>query len=204
MVPGSLLRRLIRGRPIVVVSGLPRSGTSMAMKMLHAGGVPVLPDGLRAPDASNPNGYLELERVKSLDKPGHTAWLAGARGKAVKVISFLLTHLPDSYDYQVVFMQRALDEVIASQNQMLESRGADPGAPDDRTRALYTEHLAQVERFLAHRPCFSTLVLRYDDTLKAPREQAARLNAFLGGKLDVEKMAAVTEPALHRHRTPHP
>ena len=92
------VRRARYGRPIVVVSGLPRSGTSMAMKMLHAGGLEVVTDGIRAADESNPKGYYELEAVKGLDKKVDTAWLKDARGKAVKIISFLLTWLPEHHD----------------------------------------------------------------------------------------------------------
>ncbi|MCC7180904.1 MAG: sulfotransferase domain-containing protein [Acidobacteria bacterium] len=196
----SFWRRLRRGPPIVVVSGLPRSGTSMAMAMLEAGGLPIVTDGVRAADASNPKGYYEYERVKDLDKPGDHAWLVGARGKAVKIISFLLTHLPESYDYQVIFMQRDLDEVLASQNKMLESRGEASGADDARMRALYEEHLAQVGRFLRNRSCFSTLTVSYAQVVEDPRAEAARINAFLGGRLDVEGMAAVADRSLYRNR----
>jgi len=184
----------------VVVSGLPRSGTSMAMKMIEAGGLPVVTDGLRHADASNPNGYYEFERVKDLDQAGDTSWLADARGKAVKIISFLITYLPEAYDYRVVFMQRDLSEVIASQNRMLDARGAARGAEDERTRALYTTHLEQVDRFLANRACFSTLRVDYADTVASPSAQAARLNAFLGGHLDEAKMTAVADTALYRNR----
>ena len=200
MTPASLLRRLRRGRPIVVVSGLPRSGTSMAMKMLEAGGLPIVTDGLRRADASNPNGYYEFERVKEFDKQGDTAWLADARGKAVKIISFLLTYLPESYDYRVIFMRRDLGEVVASQNELLDARGEARGAGDDRTRALYEEHLAQVARFLGQRRCFATLTVDYAEAVEEPRAQASRINAFLGGGLDVERMAAVAQPHLYRHR----
>jgi hypothetical protein len=200
----SFLRRLRRGRPIVVVSGLPRSGTSMAMAMLEAGGLTVMTDGLRRADTSNPKGYYELERVKALDKAGDHAWLAEARGQAVKIISFLLTYLPESYDYQVIFMRRDLDEIVASQNAMLEARGEARGAEDDRVKALYVDHLAQVERFLTRRSCFSTLSLDYASVLAQPREQAARIQHFLGGSLDVAKMAAVTDSALYRNRRPPP
>lgn len=115
-------RRLRYGTPIIIVSGLPRSGTSMMMSVLQAGGVPLLTDGVRAPDAGNPRGYFEFEAVKELDKHGDPAWLPSARGKAVKIISFLLTRLPENYDYRVIFMQRDLDEVIASQNTLLAAR----------------------------------------------------------------------------------
>ena len=157
----SFLRRLRRGHPIVIVSGLPRSGTSMAMRMLEVGGLPVVTDGVREADPSNPGGYYELERVKELDKGGDSSWLRQARGKGVKIISLLLTYLPESYDYQVIFMRRDLDEILASQNKMLEARGEERGAEDARLKALYVEHLAQVERFLARRSCFSTLMLQY-------------------------------------------
>jgi hypothetical protein len=196
----SFFRRLRRGAPIIVVSGLPRSGTSMAMRMLDVGGVPVLSDGLRQADASNPNGYYEFERVKELDKGGEAAWLADARGKAVKIISFLLTYLPESYDYQVIFMRRDLDEIVASQNTMLESRGEAGGADDARLKALYVEHLEQVERFLSRRACFSTLMLDYGKVLAAPSEGAARISEFLGGRMAVETMAGVADRALYRNR----
>src|ERR1700682_4057584 len=112
-------RRLRFGPPVVVISGLPRSGTSMVMKMLESGGLEVMTDGLRVADASNPNGYYEVERVKRLNSDDDRSWLAQSRGKAIKIISFLLTYLPDSNDYHVIFMHRSLDEVIKSQNAML-------------------------------------------------------------------------------------
>ena len=196
----SFLRRLRRGKPIIVVSGLPRSGTSMAMRMLEAGGLPLVTDGLRSADASNPNGYYEFEPVKDLDKPGDHAWLRGARGKGVKIISLLLTHLPESFDYQVVFMQRDLDEIIGSQDKMLAARGEAQGAEGDRMRALYSEHLARVDRFLSQRSCFATLRVPYAGVLANPAAEAARLNEFLGGQLDVTRMAAVAEPKLYRNR----
>lgn len=194
------LRRLRYGKPIVVVSGLPRSGTSMAMKMLDAGGMPTLTDGLRTADVSNPKGYYEFEPVKELERNGNPAWLPEARGKAVKIISFLLTWLPERYDYRVVFMQRDLGEAIVSQNTMLAHRGESAGADDERTRQAYREHLEQVFRFMANRRCFSTLVVNYRDVLEQPKAQAVRINEFLGNALDVERMAAVADPALYRSR----
>ncbi len=198
----SALRRFRYGRPIVVVSGLPRSGTSMAMKMLHAGGLDVMTDGLRAADESNPKGYFELEAVKELDKNGNTAWLKDARGKAVKIISFLLTWLPEEHDYRVIFMQRDLGEVLASQNKMLVQRAETPGTPteDERMRQQYQNHLAKIHRFLAARSCFSVLRVDYRSALERPREEAQRINDFIGGGLDVSRMAEVGDPALYRNR----
>jgi len=197
-----LVRRLRYGAPIVVVSGLPRSGTSMAMKMLDAGGVPIVTDGIRTADESNPKGYYEFERVKELDKKdGDTAWLADARGKAVKIISFLLTYLPDTYDYQVVFMHRDIDEVLASQNKMLVARGESGGSADDgKMRDVYRQHLDKVERFLRHRACFTSLPMKYKDVVEHPSAEARRLNEFLGGRLNVEQMAAVADRELYRNR----
>lgn len=172
----------------------------MAMKMLEAGGLPIVTDGLRSADDANPKGYFEFEPVKGLDKGGDTAWLADSRGKGVKIISFLLTHLPESYDYRVVFMRRDLGEVVASQNQMLDSRGEERGAADDRTAELYARHLEQVERFLRQRACFSVLMVDYAAVVADPAGQAARLQQFVGGSLDVARMAAVAEPALYRNR----
>ncbi len=124
-------------QPIMVVSGLPRSGTSMMMKMLTAGGILPLTDKLRVADRDNPEGYYEFERVKQLDK-GDTAWLPEAQGKAVKVISFLLPHLPPQYAYQIVFVRRHMSEILASQRKMLVHRGEDPNnMNDDQMAAVF-------------------------------------------------------------------
>ncbi len=195
----SWLRRLYRGRPIVVVSGLPRSGTSMAMKMLDAGGMPIVTDGVRGADISNPNGYYEFEPVKDLER-GDAAWLGDARGKAVKIVSPLLTYLPESFDYQVIFMRRPLAEIVASQHAMLDARGSERGSDESRSAELYAGHLAQVERFLQRRRCFSTVMVEYAQVLAEPRAQAERIQAFLGRPLDTARMAAVADPALHRNR----
>ena len=198
---GHLVRRLRYGKAIVVVSGLPRSGTSMAMKMLEAGGMPILADGIRTADVSNPKGYYEFEPVKELDKGGDVAWLATARGKAVKIISFLLTWLPENYDYRVIFMERDLREVLASQNAMLADRGQAADSADDvQMRRVYEDHLQKIARFMANRSSFSTLTVAYRDVVEHPREAAVRIDGFLGGTLDVHRMAAIADPALYRNR----
>lgn len=200
-----LARRIRFGSPIVVVSGLPRSGTSMTMKMLEAGGIPVLIDGIRTADHSNPKGYYEFEPVKELDKGGRLAWLPEARGKAVKIISFLLTYLPETYDYRVVFMERDLDEVIASQDKMLISRGEEPnGDGGEEMMKAYATHLKKVDRFLASRRCFATLRLPYRAVVERPSEEARRIGEFLGGRLDVARMAQVADRELYRNRKTAP
>jgi hypothetical protein len=195
-------RRLRYGAPIVVVSGLPRSGTSMAMKMLQAGGLPLLTDAARPADVGNPDGYFEFEPVKKLDKSGDLTWLGTARGQGVKVISWLVTWLPENYDYRVIFMQRDLDEVIASQSEMLLRRGEPHGIEDpDSMRQIYGRHLVQVRRFLEQRNCFMTLTVDYAEALEHPSAEAKRIAEFLHRPLDVDRMAAAIDRRLYRNRS---
>ncbi len=188
------------GETIIVVSGLPRSGTSMTMKMLAEGGLALLTDGVRAADESNPEGYYEFEKVKQLDKAADLSWLSQAQGKAVKIISFLLPHLPDTLNYRVLFMHRDLHEVIASQNRMLVKRGEPTGADDDRMLTLFDDHLKKVKQVIAARPCFDVIDIDYRDVLDQPSQQATRMSEFLGGGLDVECMAAAVDQRLYRNR----
>ena len=198
---GKLARRWRYGRPIVVVSGLPRSGTSMMMRMLEAGGVVPLQDGVRAADDSNPKGYFEFEPVKELDKDGDLSWLPTAHGKAVKIISFLLTWLPEDHNYAVIFMQRHPDEIIASQHAMLAGRGEAVAEGDAaRSREVFRDHLAQVERFMAGRACFRVLSVPYHEVIAAPEAAAARVAAFLARPLDTAAMARSVERQLYRNR----
>lgn len=173
----------------------------MMMRMLAAGGVEVLTDGVRAPDVANPRGYYELERVKDLATTRDLPWLAGARGKAVKIVSSLLKYLPAHHNYRVVFMNRDLHEIVASQDKMLAQRGEGAGTPDEAALvALNEQHLKQVKALLAHDTCFETLEVRYTDVLTAPLDQARRVRSFLRRRLDVEAMAAVADPSLYRSR----
>jgi hypothetical protein len=186
---------------IVIVSGLPRSGTSMMMKMLEATGIEPLTDHQRQADEDNPKGYYEFERVKKL-KDGDTAWLPLVGNKAVKVISALLQHLPPEYEYRVIFMQRELSEVLASQRRMLENRGEDPDAVSDEQMAqLFVRHLQQVNVWLAAQPNIQRLDVDYNQLLRDPFPLLAQVNTLLGGDLDVEKMAAIIDPNLYRQRS---
>ena len=193
-------RRLRYGQPIVVVSGLPRSGTSMVMKMLEAGGLPVLTDGLRTADEDNPRGYYEVERVKNLATERDTGWLTEARGKGIKVISYLLKSLPSRFNYKVVFIRREMEEVLASQRKMLARRGETEATPPDRMHALFENDLWRASYQLKRRPEFETIELHYSAVLARPLEEARRLAAFLGGGLDAEAMAAAVDPQLYRNR----
>jgi hypothetical protein len=185
---------------VTIVSGLPRSGTSMMMKLLEAGGLPPLTDNLRTADEDNPKGYYEFERVKQLPK-GDVAWLPEAQGKVVKVIAALLPHLPSGYEYRVVFMQRAMPEVLASQKQMLIRRSEDPNKiPDDVIAKLFEKHLKQVNDWVSQQPNVERLDVNYNEMLKKPQPFIDQINAFLNNQLDAAKMATVVDPSLHRQR----
>lgn len=190
-----------KSESIVVVSGLPRSGTSMMMKTLEAGGLETFIDNIRVADDDNPKGYYELERVKQLDK-GDTEWLPEAQGKVVKVISALLKHLPSDHQYKVVFMHRNMDEILASQKKMLINRGEDPNkASDEELTELFKKHKASVANWLHTQPNVDVLDIHYSQFLADPQQDVQRINAFLGGQLNVEKMAEVADPQLYRNRS---
>ncbi|MCL4858796.1 MAG: sulfotransferase domain-containing protein [Caldilineaceae bacterium] len=187
------------GASVVIVSGLPRSGTSMMMKMLEAGGLPVLVDHVRTADADNPQGYYEYELVKQLDKGNH-AWLAQAQGKGVKVISALLPHLPGAYHYKVIFMQREMAEVLASQQKMLERRG-ETDVVDDRVMAqMFEEHLAQVRGWLQNQPNIELLDVHYNQLVADPHPAVRLINGFFDQTLIEAQMLAAIDPALYRNR----
>lgn len=197
----SLYYRLRYGRPLVLVSGLPRSGTSMLMQMLEKGGMPIVTDRIRTPDEDNPKGYHEFERIKELDKTADKSWLRAYRGQVIKTISFLLQDLPLDLNYQVVFMRRDIEEVLRSQNKMLERSGTkDPLVPDDKMRRNYEFHLKKVYYRLEHTPNFQVLYVDYPAVVADPAAEARRINAFLGGHLDVGAMAGAVESGLYRNR----
>ncbi len=186
---------------ITVVSGLPRSGTSMMMSMLDAGGLPSLTDNLRTADEDNPKGYYEFEQVKQIEH--EWTWLVDARGKAVKIISELLMRLPADapYRFKVIFMQRHMAEILASQRQMLIRRGEPADAVSDaQLTLLFTKHLKRFGVWVERQPNVEILYVSYNAMLENPREYAEQVNRFLGGGLDVEKMIAAVDKALYRQR----
>ncbi len=186
-------------QPITIVSGLPRSGTSMMMKMLQAGGMPLLTDQVRRADEDNPKGYYEFERVKQIEHD--QAWLPDAQGKAIKVISALLTRLPATYTYKVVFMRRDMQEILDSQKQMLIRRGepADK-VSDENMAAAFEKHLKTIQHWLAQQRNIDVLYVSYNTVLKAPLQCASEIGAFLDAGLDASKMAQAVDRALYRQR----
>jgi len=202
-----MLKKLF-GRPpapvqkeIVVVSGLPRSGTSMMMKMLEQGGLQVVTDSLRTADDDNPNGYYEFETVKQMPS-GQTAWLDGAQGKVVKVISALLEYLPSKYHYKVIFMERAIGEVLASQKKMLVNRQEESTISDAEMQDQFQKHVAAAKYWLARQPNLSVLYVDYNKMLAAPDPLCQTIADFLDMGLDVDKMRAVPNERLYRNRVP--
>ena len=173
----------------------------MMMKMLEAGGIPVWMDGVRTADDQNPKGYYELERVKELDKNLAKAWVREGRGRAVKVISSLLEHLPPTNNYQVLFMNRNIQEVLDSQSKMLSQRGEAGGEVSDAAlQKFYETHLRKVKYFLAHEPGFSALDVTYTDVVADPAMMAQRIRAFLGADPDVAGMTGAVDGQLYRNR----
>jgi hypothetical protein len=188
------------GEPIVVVSGVPRSGTSMTMKMLEAGGMMLCTDHIRQADQDNPKGYYEFEQVKNLHKEKDKSWLTEAQGKAIKIISNLLMELPADYFYNVIFMNRHLEEVLASQSKMLLRRGETTESGDEQMKALFEKHLREVKFWLSRQPNFEVIELDYTEVLEDPLDQVKRIRSFLGTDLDLNQMAAIADTSLYRNR----
>lgn len=183
---------------ITIVSGLPRSGTSMMMQVLEAGGLPVLTDNVRKPDADNPRGYYELEKVKQIKKD--VFWLDEADGKVFKMVSALLYDLPQDRFYKIIFMRRKIEEIAASQSVMLKNMGKEQGQGNDDMRKFFKAHLAKLMRWLDNQENMDVLYCGYDSMIENPMEQSVRIAEFLERDMDVEKMVQVVDPALYRQR----
>ena len=184
---------------ITIVSGLPRSGTSLMMQMLDAGGLPVLSDGERKADTDNPKGYFEWERIKQLPKdPGV---IAEAEGKAVKVISQLMLSLPMEYEYRVIFMQRPLPEVLRSQDEMLRRRGnAESNIDTSAIEEAFQRHLVELNQWLAGKPNMEVSRVHYHRVLREPRPVSEEVAAFLKTPLDIAAMVRQVDGSLYRNR----
>lgn len=184
---------------VTVVAGLPRSGTSMLMQMLDAGGLEILTDRKRKADEDNPKGYYELEKATQLRKTRD--WIGEARHKAVKIVAQLVPYIPADVPCRVIFIERDLDEVLASQKTMLDrmQRGSDKFS-DTQIQAAYSRQLAMVKYWLAHNPNAWVLYVRHRDVIRDPGRVAESINRFLGGRLNVEAMAGVVDASLYRQR----
>jgi hypothetical protein len=203
----AMLRKLFRSQdtqpippaPIIVVSGLPRSGTSMMMKMLAEGGLSTVTDSIRAADEDNPNGYFEFEPVKKL-ADGKDKWLEGAGGKTVKVISALLEHLPSRHRYKVLFMEREIREILASQQKMLHRRGEASAAGDEEMETRFRQHLAATKYWLARQANMDVLYVDYNRLMEKPDAYGQAIADFIGLPVDVPRMLGVPNEGLYRNR----
>lgn len=185
---------------LTIVSGLPRSGTSLMMQLLAAGGIPPVTDNQRTPDEDNPRGYFEFEKVKKLKTD--TSWIPGAQGKLVKMVHLLLLDLPLKHSYRVVFMRRNLDEVVKSQSIMLQRQGKSGAAlHPDKLKALYTQQIDQVQAHMTRHPQqFAFTEISYKRLVEDPPVTVMKLCEFLGGGLDPAAMVAAVDPKLYRNR----
>jgi len=198
------LKRVFRkrqGEPIVIVSGLPRSGTSMLMKMLEAGGMEIMTDSERVADIDNPKGYFEYERVKNLEKEVDKSYIREGRGKVLKVISFLIKDLPNDNDYRVIFMRRDLEEVLASQNKMIQRLGtSDSTAAEEAMKEAYRNDIVRTRLLCKNRPNFELIEINYKNTIENSAATARSVNAFVGGHLDEAAMREAVDGSLYRNR----
>ena len=198
----TFLRKRKYGDNVIVVSGLPRSGTSMMMKILEAAALSIMTDHERAADEDNPNGYFEYARVKDLNDETDKSWVREARGRVLKVVSHLLGNLPDENFYRVILMRRDFDEIIASQNKMLDRRGKENQIADSKVKEAYIRHLVDIRYMVRKRPNFEMVEVHFKEALETPQAFVSDVNEFLGGNLDVESMMTVVDPALYRNRKP--
>jgi hypothetical protein len=181
---------------IIIVSGLPRSGTSLMMQMLERGGVEVVTDSVRTADADNPRGYYEFEKVKRIKQDA--SWLPDMRGRAFKIVSQLLYDLPEGERYRIIFMERDLDEVLLSQEKMLERLGR-TAVPREELKRSYMLHLRRLRGWLLRQRHMDILCVSYNDLIRRAEGEARRVSGFLDGRADVARMAAAVEPSLYRN-----
>jgi hypothetical protein len=171
----------------------------MMMKMLEEGGIPPLTDNIREADVDNPKGYYEFERVKKL--PEDTAWLPDAVDKAVKILAELVMHLPDDYRYKIIFIERNMEEIMRSQDKMLERRGEDPKTiPHDKLAELFRGYAKKMKDWCETQGNVKVLYVQYNDILDRPKRNIMKIIDFLGGDMDREKMLAVVDAKLYRNR----
>ena len=185
-------------KEIIVVSGLPRSGTSMMMQMLFAGGMMVVTDSIRKPDQNNPRGYFEFEEVKNIEND--KAWLDSCHGKAFKMISALLCYLPDNKRFKIIFMLRDISEVLSSQKLMLENLDAPDNAEDEKLEYKFSNHLDDITQWLKTQKNMEVKYVNYNDIIQNSEKGAQEINAFLGGHLDPVRMAEVVDESLYHQK----
>lgn len=183
--------------PIIVVSGLPRSGTSLMMQILTAAEIPLLTDGNRDADDSNPRGYFEFDPVKNL--AADQSWVSSACGKGVKIILQLLPHLPGEVGLDVIMMDRPISEVVASQNTMLKRMGLESKADPQVLASVFERQRQEAIEFLERRQRTRWIEISHPKLLSDTLSEIGRIRDFL--KIDPSREPAMlncVEPSLHR------
>lgn len=183
---------------ITIVSGLPRSGTSLIMQMLEKGGMEILTDNVRKADESNPNGYFEYEKVKALQRD--SSWLGEADGKAVKVIVQLLKYLPPQYNYKIIIIERDIQEILRSQEKMLSKMGQKVSSNQEILKKVFEKQLENTKQWLLSHNNVSVLYLQHREVLFQPQHTAIKINSFLDLSLEADMMAQVVDLSLYRQR----
>lgn len=192
-----------RDSDIIVVSGLPRSGTSLMMQILHAWGIPLLVDDQRPPDESNPNGYFEYQPVKNLDRDA--SWLFKAKGKAIKIISHFLFYLPDTFHYKIIFMNRELEEIIRSQNKMLQRLNKPMGRLSiERLKIRFERHLQEIHQWMTDRPNIDFIDLWFQAIIQQPEKELPKIRNFLKLAPPPTKVLSRIDPKLYRSKINSP
>ena len=184
---------------ITVVSGLPRSGTSLVMQMLEKGGMEILTDHVRKPDGNNIHGYYEYDKVKSLQK--NASWLNEAESKTVKIIVQLLPFLLPRYQYSVLFIERPIEEILPSQSKMLKDRGQQTTADSNQLATVFKQQVTRVKRWIENQPNIRMICLQYSHLILCPREEAAKIPEFLGVDMDLEAMISVIDSSLWHQKS---
>jgi len=187
-----------KSKYIFIVSGLPRSGTSMMMNMLTEGGMEILTDNVRKADVDNPKGYYELEIVKNIRNDN--SWLHASRGKAFKIVSELLYYLPDEHNYKVIFMRRHTDEILASQSKMLKTRTIDNNIEDEILGRAFNNAISRITRWLDSQKNIDTYYADYNKVLYDTENTVSNITKFVDLEMPIKKMISVIDPKLHRHK----
>ena len=186
---------------VIVISGLPRSGTSMMMQMLEAGGIEIGTDNRRKPDIHNPKGYYEIEKIKDLKND--SAWIQNMCGKAIKVISHLLYYLPLTLQYSIIFMQRDMQEILISQRKMLNRLGRDNGTVNDGSLAKKFEtHLQKVNQWMKNQKNIDFLYINYNTLLVNSSPSIENIQKFLCRPVALDRMESIINLDLYRNRNP--
>lgn len=180
---------------IIIVSGLPRSGTSMMMQMLSSGGLETLTDDVRLQDINNPKGYFEYEKVKSLAQDA--SWLHVAQGKVVKIIAQLIPFLPNEFNYKIIMMHRDINEILVSQQKML---GKDTTIIPFALGDIFTKQLQQTELFISNQPTMEAISIQYKEAINSPIEQVNKIASFLNRDLNLNEMMASIDKNLYRNK----